>query len=74
MLLHEQHQWLCTITRKRNFKGQLHHRESSEVNISIGKIITSLIGTKTYDITPFMYWDASGPLILDYAVSRTTAM
>lgn len=44
-------------------------KESSEVNISIGKINTSLIGTKTYDITPFMYWDASGALVVDYAVS-----
>lgn len=44
-------------------------KESSEINISIGRINTSLIGTKTYDVTPFIYWDASGALIIDYAVS-----
>lgn len=44
-------------------------KESSEINISIGRINTGLIGTKTYDVTPFIYWDASGALIVDYAVS-----
>lgn len=44
-------------------------KESSEINVSIGKINTGLIGTKTYDVTPFIYWDAGGALILDYAVS-----
>jgi len=44
-------------------------KQSSEINVSIGKINTGLIGTKTYDVTPFIYWDAGGALILDYAVS-----
>ena len=44
-------------------------KKSSEVEISMGLINSSFIGTKTYDVTPFMYWDASGTLILDYAVS-----
>jgi hypothetical protein len=35
----------------------------------MGLINSSFVGTKTYDVTPFMYWDASGTLILDYAVS-----
>lgn len=44
-------------------------KESSEVEISMGLINSSFVGTKTYDVTPFMYWDASGTLVLDYAVS-----
>jgi hypothetical protein len=44
-------------------------KESSEIEVSIGLINSSFVGTKTYDVTPFMYWDASGTLILDYAVS-----
>ena len=44
-------------------------KKSSEVEISMGLINSSFVGTKTYDVTPFMYWDASGTLILDYAVS-----
>jgi hypothetical protein len=44
-------------------------KESSEIEISMGLINSSFVGTKTYDVTPFMYWDASGTLILDYAVT-----
>jgi hypothetical protein len=44
-------------------------KKSSEVEISMGLINSSFVGTKTYDVTPFMYWDASGTLVLDYAVS-----
>lgn len=44
-------------------------RNESALLVEFGTIDASILGTKTYTVSPFVYWDSNGALVLDYAVS-----
>jgi len=41
----------------------------SALLVEFGTIDASILGNKTYTVSPFVYWDSDGALVLDYAVS-----
>jgi len=44
-------------------------RNESALLVEFGTIDASILGNKTYTVSPFVYWDSNGALVLDYAVS-----
>lgn len=44
-------------------------QEESALIVEFGTIDASILGTKTYTVSPYVYWAANGALVLDYAVS-----
>lgn len=44
-------------------------REESALMVEFGTIDASILGTKTYSVSPYVYWASNGALVLDYAVS-----
>jgi len=44
-------------------------RDESALLVEFGTIDASILGNKTYTVSPFVYWDSNGALVLDYAVS-----
>ena len=44
-------------------------RNESALLVEFGNIDGSILGNKTYTVSPFVYWDSNGALVLDYAVS-----
>ncbi len=43
------------------------HQESG-LKVHFGTIDQSILGTKTYTVSPYVYWNKAGALVLDYAV------
>ncbi len=43
------------------------HQESG-LKVHFGTIDASILGTKTYTVSPYVYWNKAGALVLDYAV------
>ncbi len=43
------------------------HQESG-LQVHFGTINQSILGTKTYTVSPYVYWDKVGALVLNYAV------
>jgi hypothetical protein len=44
-------------------------QEESALQVQFGQIDGSILGTKTYTVSPFVYWGSNGALVLDYAVN-----
>jgi hypothetical protein len=44
-------------------------QQESALMVEFGTIDASILGTKTYTVSPFVYWASNGALVLDYAVS-----
>jgi hypothetical protein len=44
-------------------------QQESALQVQFGQIDGSILGTKTYTVSPFVYWGSNGALILDYAVN-----
>ena len=44
-------------------------KKESAVIVEFGTIDQSILGTKTYTVSPYVYWAANGALVLDYAVN-----
>ncbi len=44
-------------------------KEESAVIVDFGTIDQSILGTKTYTVSPYVYWASNGALVLDYAVN-----
>lgn len=44
-------------------------REESALIVEFGTVDVSILGTKTYTVSPYVYWSSQGALVLDYAVS-----
>ncbi len=44
-------------------------QQESAVQVEFGQIDGEILGTKTYTVSPFLYWGSNGALILDYAVN-----
>ena len=43
--------------------------QESALMVEFGTIDPTILGTKTYTVSPYVYWDSNGALVLDYAVS-----
>lgn len=39
------------------------------VEVNLGTIDGGILGSQTWDVTPFLYWSTDGALVLDYAVN-----
>lgn len=44
-------------------------RDESALLVEFGTVDATILGTKTYTVSPFVYWASNGALVLDYAVS-----
>jgi hypothetical protein len=44
-------------------------REESALMVEFGTIDATILGSKTYTVSPYVYWASNGALVLDYAVS-----
>lgn len=44
-------------------------REESALLVEFGTIDATILGSKTYTVSPYVYWASSGALVLDYAVN-----
>lgn len=44
-------------------------QQESALQVEFGQIDGSILGTKTYTVSPFVYWGSNGALVLDYAVN-----
>ncbi len=44
-------------------------KDESALLVEFGTIDGSILGSKTYTVSPFVYWAANGALVLDYAVN-----
>ncbi|GAB5409263.1 MAG: hypothetical protein BalsKO_16280 [Balneolaceae bacterium] len=44
-------------------------KEESALLVEFGTIDGSILGSKTYTVSPFVYWSGNGALVLDYAVN-----
>ena len=44
-------------------------QNESALNVEFGTIDGSILGSKTYKVSPFVYWASNGALVLDYAVN-----
>ncbi|NIR73215.1 hypothetical protein GWO43_07960, partial [candidate division KSB1 bacterium] len=42
-------------------------QQESALIVEFGTIDASILGTKTYTVSPYVYWAANGALVLDYA-------
>ncbi|MGM0460258.1 MAG: T9SS type A sorting domain-containing protein [Bacteroidota bacterium] len=49
-------------------------REESALMVEFGTIDDSILGNKTYSVSPYVYWASNGALVLDYAVSPDMSM
>ncbi len=44
-------------------------QQESALQVQFGQIDGSILGSKTYTVSPFVYWGSNGALVLDYAVN-----
>lgn len=44
-------------------------REESALMVEFGTVDATILGSKTYTVSPYVYWASNGALVLDYAVS-----
>jgi len=44
-------------------------RDESALMVEFGTIDATILGSKTYTVSPYVYWASNGALVLDYAVS-----
>lgn len=44
-------------------------KQESALQVEFGTIDGSILGSKTYSVSPFVYWAGNGALVLDYAVN-----
>lgn len=44
-------------------------QQESALQVQFGQIDGAILGTKTYTVSPFVYWGSNGALVLDYAVN-----
>lgn len=44
-------------------------RNESALMVEFGTIDATILGSKTYTVSPYVYWASNGALVLDYAVS-----
>ena len=44
-------------------------QQESALQVEFGQIDGAILGTKTYTVSPFVYWGSNGALVLDYAVN-----
>ncbi|WP_340104235.1 T9SS type A sorting domain-containing protein [Rhodohalobacter sp. 8-1] len=44
-------------------------REESALMVEFGTIDATILGSKTYTVSPYVYWASNGALVLDYAVN-----
>ncbi len=44
-------------------------RDESALMVEFGTIDATILGSKTYTVSPYVYWASNGALVLDYAVN-----
>ncbi|MFQ5628708.1 MAG: T9SS type A sorting domain-containing protein, partial [bacterium] len=44
-------------------------QKESAISVEFGTIDAGILGTKTYTVSPYVYWAENGALVLDYAVN-----